>query len=134
MGIFGCLYEIGYWVSIARLDLGFSYRFEGRREHSRDGSGPADRQPSEFSRSLPRGLATRRHLCFLARKTLFRNRFFADLIHRLNAVPVDQEGVAKDGLKAILEQLQAGQAVLVFPKANARLREKCSRSSREFCC
>jgi 1-acyl-sn-glycerol-3-phosphate acyltransferase len=38
------------------------------------------------------------------------------LISRLNAVPVDQEGVAKEGLKTILEQLKAGQAVLMFPE------------------
>jgi 1-acyl-sn-glycerol-3-phosphate acyltransferase len=31
-------------------------------------------------------------------------------------VPVDQEGVAKEGMKTILEQLKAGRAVLVFPE------------------
>src|SRR5262249_7581529 len=62
------------------------------------------------------GLGTRRHLCYLARKTLFRKRVFAWFIRMLNAVPVDQEGVGKEGLKAILEQLQLGRAVVVFPE------------------
>ncbi len=109
------LYEMGYWLSITGLTVGFSYRFEGRPNIPR--RGPvlllANHQ-SYFDPSIV-GSATRRHLCFLARKTLFRG-LFGRLIHRLNAVPVDQEGVAKEGLKTILEQLRAGQAVLVFPE------------------
>jgi 1-acyl-sn-glycerol-3-phosphate acyltransferase len=31
-------------------------------------------------------------------------------------VPVDQEGVAKEGMKAVLELLKAGEGVLVFPE------------------
>ena len=34
----------------------------------------------------------------------------------VNCVPIDQEGVAKEGLKTIMQQLQAGRAVLVFPE------------------
>jgi 1-acyl-sn-glycerol-3-phosphate acyltransferase len=115
------MYEIGYWMSITGLTLGFSYRFEGRRHIPR--TGPAllvANHQSFFDPSIV-GCATRRHLCFLARKTLFRNRFFGGLIHRVNAVPVDQEGVAKEGLKAILEQLKEGQAVLVFPEGERTL-------------
>jgi 1-acyl-sn-glycerol-3-phosphate acyltransferase len=110
------LYEIGYWLSRVALTWGFNYRYEGGHHVPR--TGPAlllANHQSFFDPSIA-GCAFRRHLCFLARKTLFRNRYFGALIHRLNAVPVDQEGVAKDGLKAILEQLKAGQAVLVFPE------------------
>ncbi len=109
------LYEMGYWLSRTGLSLGFQYRFEGGRHIPR--SGPAlliANHQSFFDPSIV-GSATRRHLCFLARKTLFRG-WFGKLIHRLNAVPVDQEGVAKEGLQRILEQLRAGQAVLVFPE------------------
>ncbi len=62
------------------------------------------------------GVAAPRHICFLARKSLFRHRLFGGLIHSLNAVPVEQHGIAKEGLKTILEQLSKGQAVLVFPE------------------
>lgn len=62
------------------------------------------------------GSATRRHLCYLARKNLWRNPTVAKLLYSLNGVPVDQEGVAKEGLKMILEQLKLGKAVLVFPE------------------
>jgi 1-acyl-sn-glycerol-3-phosphate acyltransferase len=109
------LYEIGYWLSITGLTVGFSYRYEGRRNIPRDGPALLLANHQSFFDPSIVGSTTRRHLCFLARKTLFRGPFGA-LIRRLNAVPVDQEGVAKEGLKTILEQLKAGQAVLVFPE------------------
>jgi 1-acyl-sn-glycerol-3-phosphate acyltransferase len=110
------LYEMGYWLSITGLTLGFSYRFEGRRNIPRDGPALLLANHQSFLDPLIVGSTTRRHLCFLARKTLFRNRFFGGLIHRCNAVPVDQQGIAKEGLKTILERLKAEEAVLVFPE------------------
>lgn len=109
------LYEIGYWLSRTGLSLGFHYRCEGGRHIPRTGPALLIANHQSFFDPSIAGSATRRHLCFLARKTLFRG-WFGRLIHRLNAVPVDQEGIAKEGLKRILEQLQAGQAVLVFPE------------------
>jgi 1-acyl-sn-glycerol-3-phosphate acyltransferase len=38
------------------------------------------------------------------------------MIRQLNGVPIDHEGVGKEGIKTILGQLQAGQAVVVFPE------------------
>ena len=109
------LYEMGYWLSITGLTVGFSYRSEGRRNIPASGPALLIANHQSFFDPCVVGSATRRHLCFLARKTLFRG-LFGKLINRLNAVPVDQEGVAKEGLKTILEQLKAGQAVLVFPE------------------
>jgi len=64
------------------------------------------------------GLAARRHLKFLARDSLFHNPLFGRLIRSAGAVPVDQCGVAKEGLKIVIDLLQAGKAVLVFPEGN----------------
>jgi len=52
----------------------------------------------------------------LARKTLFKNRVLGAYLYSVNCIPVDQEGVAKEGLKKAVEKLQAGHAVLVFPE------------------
>lgn len=110
------LYEIGHWLSLVTLTWGFNYRYEGRRNVPKTGPALLLANHQSFLDPLIAGCAARRHLCFLARKTLFRNRLFGGFIRRVNAVPVDQEGVAKEGLKTILEQLKAGQAVLVFPE------------------
>ena len=64
------------------------------------------------------GVAARRPLVYLARKTLFRNRHFARVISIMNSVPIDQEGVGKEGIRAILGQLQLGRPVVVFPEGS----------------
>jgi 1-acyl-sn-glycerol-3-phosphate acyltransferase len=112
------LYEAGFWLTRTLLTWGFHYRYEGSQNVPRSGPVLLLANHQSFLDPPIVGCAIRRHLCFLARKTLFRNRFFAGLIRRLNAVPVDQEGIAKEGLKTILEELKAGQAVLVFPEGN----------------
>jgi 1-acyl-sn-glycerol-3-phosphate acyltransferase len=110
------LYEMGYWLSLVGMTVLNSYRFEGRRNIPRTGAALLISNHQSFLDPCAAGCPTRRHLSFLARKTLFHNRFFGGLIRRCNAVPVDQEGIAKEGLKAILEHLNNGEAVLVFPE------------------
>jgi 1-acyl-sn-glycerol-3-phosphate acyltransferase len=109
------MYEAGYWSGRITLSLGFHYRFVGKRHIPHSGPALLISNHQSFLDPVIVGAAAPRHLCFLARKTLFRG-WFGKLIHRLNAVPVDQEGVAKEGLTTILAQLKAGQAVLVFPE------------------
>lgn len=64
------------------------------------------------------GLSSGRRLVYLARKGLFSNPVFAGLIRSLNAVPIDQDGVGKEGIKTILGELAKGKAVLVFPEGS----------------
>jgi 1-acyl-sn-glycerol-3-phosphate acyltransferase len=94
----------------------FSLRTEGM--HNVPQSGPllvvANHQ--SFLDPVAIGLAVRRQMIYLARKTLFRNRAFTWLIRSLNAVPIDQQGIGKEGIRTVSEQLHMGKAVLVFPE------------------
>jgi 1-acyl-sn-glycerol-3-phosphate acyltransferase len=109
-------YENAYWTTMAGMTLGFSLRSEGGRNVPARGPALLIANHQSFLDPVAVGLAARRHLCYLARKTLFRNRLFGDLLRSFNVVPVDQQGVAKEGLKTVLKQLKAGQAVLMFPE------------------
>lgn len=109
-------YEFCKALNYTTLMFGFSMRVEGGRHIPPKGPALLIANHQSFLDPVLVGMASPRHLRFLARKTLFRHRGFAWLIRSLHAVPVDQEGVAKEGLKAILGQLEAGQAVLVFPE------------------
>jgi len=110
------LYEATYWVSTALMTLGFSLRTEGRQRVPRTGPALLIANHQSFLDPTLVGLCSRRHLCYLARKTLFRYPAFAWFIRHLGAVPIDQEGVGKEGIRIILEQLRAGRAVVVFPE------------------
>jgi 1-acyl-sn-glycerol-3-phosphate acyltransferase len=110
------LYEATYALSSMAMTVAFSLRTQGRRNIPGKGPALVIANHQSYLDPLLIGIAARRHLCFLARKTLFRNRFFTRLISGLNAVPVDQEGIAKEGIRTVLEQLRLGQAVVVFPE------------------
>lgn len=62
------------------------------------------------------GCGRARHWNYLARKTLFRNKYFGWLLRRINSVPIDQEGIGIDGIRSISERLAQGHVVLVFPE------------------
>jgi 1-acyl-sn-glycerol-3-phosphate acyltransferase len=111
-------YDLGYSASYAGLTLGFSLRTEGGRHVPRRGPALIVANHESFFDPLAVGVAARRRLYYLARKTLFTNPVFGAYLRSVNCVPVDQEGVAKEGLKAVLELLRAGQAVLIFPEGN----------------
>jgi 1-acyl-sn-glycerol-3-phosphate acyltransferase len=62
------------------------------------------------------GCGVRRELHYLARESLFRNPLYGAILREVNCVPVDREGGGAAGLKAILERLLAGAAILLFPE------------------
>lgn len=62
------------------------------------------------------GAPIKRPVTFLARETLFDLPLFNSLIRTLNAVPVDRDGGGPGGLRTVLDRLEAGAAVLLFPE------------------
>src|SRR5437870_13245478 len=109
-------YEGLSWLSLAGMTFGFSLRTEGFKNVPASGPALLISNHQCFLDPVLVGLAARRHLHFLARKTLFRHWGLAGLMRSLNGVPLDQQGFAREGLKTMIEQLQAGHAVLVFPE------------------
>ncbi len=109
-------YEGNYWVSLAVMKLAFSLRTEGQQNVPCSGPALLIANHQSFLDSVPVGLAARRHLVYLARQSLYRYRLLAWIMRSLNTIPINQDGFAREGLQAILEQLQAGQAVLIFPE------------------
>jgi 1-acyl-sn-glycerol-3-phosphate acyltransferase len=109
-------YKWCYWIASAGMVLGFSFRTEGRRRIPRRGPVLIIANHQSFFDPIALGVTCPRRLLFLARKTLFKPPWFAWLISSLGGVPMDQEGVAKEGLKTILQHLLAGEAVVVFPE------------------
>jgi 1-acyl-sn-glycerol-3-phosphate acyltransferase len=108
-------YEICRGHIMAGLTLGFSLRWEGGRHIPQRGPALLIANHESFIDPIAVGLTTTRQLCYLARKTLFTPSF-GWFLRSVNCVPVDQEGVAKEGLKTILDLLGKGRAVLVFPE------------------
>jgi 1-acyl-sn-glycerol-3-phosphate acyltransferase len=62
------------------------------------------------------GAGLKRGINYLARESLFRFPVLGWILHRWQAVPVDREGGGAKGLKAILDRLLAGGAIILFPE------------------
>ncbi|MBX3395358.1 MAG: 1-acyl-sn-glycerol-3-phosphate acyltransferase [Phycisphaerae bacterium] len=61
-------------------------------------------------------LSLPRECSYLARETLFRNRFFGGLIRRLNAFPVKRGAADVNAVKEVLRRLRDGKLVMIFPE------------------
>jgi 1-acyl-sn-glycerol-3-phosphate acyltransferase len=103
----------GIWIG---YHLAWSYRSLGFHHVPRRGPYLIVANHQSYLDPLLVGLAVRKRLTYLARKTLFSHRFFGAFLRSVRCVPVDQEGVAKEGLKAVLDKLKEGHPVLVFPE------------------
>ncbi len=62
------------------------------------------------------GSGLRRDINYLARESLFRFPGIGALLRSWNSVPVDRDGGGAKGLKAILDRLLAGGAIILFPE------------------
>ena len=62
------------------------------------------------------GSGLRRGINYLARESLFRFPVLGWVLRKWNSVPVDREGGGAAGLRAILDRLLAGGAIILFPE------------------
>lgn len=62
------------------------------------------------------GAGLTRGINYLARENLFRFPILGEILRRWQVVPVDREGGGAKGLKAILDRLLAGGAIILFPE------------------
>jgi 1-acyl-sn-glycerol-3-phosphate acyltransferase len=62
------------------------------------------------------GAGLKRDINYLARESLFRFPGIGALLRSWNSVPVDREGGGAAGLRAILDRLLDGGAIILFPE------------------
>src|SRR5262245_16541112 len=67
------------------------------------------------------GAGLRRPCSFLARETLFRTPLLGAILRSWECVPVDRDGGTASGLRAILDRLLTGHAVILFPEGTRSL-------------
>jgi len=110
------IYFMG-WISFRAL-FKFYFRWRVYDAHRVPLSGPVILASNHASYIDPPlvGAGVKRGINYLARESLFRFPFIGWLLRRWNSVPVDREGGGAAGLRAILERLLAGGAIILFPE------------------
>jgi 1-acyl-sn-glycerol-3-phosphate acyltransferase len=114
-------YWLGYHLSHIVGRLFFHFRVIHRERMIQ--SGPAILAMNHQSYLDPplAGTASDRAIYFLARRTLLNVPLLGWLLPKLNVIPVDQEGVDRGAMKALIRVLKAGNAALVFPEGSRTL-------------
>src|SRR6266576_4636082 len=114
-------YWLGYHFS--RLTGRLFFRFRVIHRERMIQSGPAILAMNHQSYLDPpfAGTTCDRAIYFLARRTLLNVPLLGRLLPKLNVIPVDQEGVDRSAIKALIRVLKAGNAALVFPEGSRTL-------------
>ncbi|PIP67796.1 MAG: 1-acyl-sn-glycerol-3-phosphate acyltransferase [Candidatus Omnitrophica bacterium CG22_combo_CG10-13_8_21_14_all_43_16] len=71
---------------------------------------------TSFLDPLIAGFAVPRPLNFMARRSLFKNKFFGNIIKSVNAFPLKREGADVGAMRLAIDKLCQGKAVLIFPE------------------
>src|SRR5258707_8165362 len=111
-------YWLGYHLSRLVGRLFFHFRVIHRERMLQ--SGPVILAMNHQSYLDPplAGTACDRAVYFLARRTLLDVTPLGWLLPKLNIIPVNQEGIDRSALKALIRVLKAGNAALVFPEGS----------------
>jgi 1-acyl-sn-glycerol-3-phosphate acyltransferase len=107
------VYVPTFWSAFYGFTFGFSFRATGREHLPKTGPVLIVANHQSVMDPVLVACAARRRLTFLARSTLFTNKFFGGLIRYYWAVPIDR-GFGKEGLMTVLNELDQGRAVLMF--------------------
>jgi 1-acyl-sn-glycerol-3-phosphate acyltransferase len=110
------LYHCGHFLCKAAANLAFRLKIYGRENLIEEGPAILASNHASYLDPPLVGVACRKEIYFLARKSLFEKPLFGPLISRLNCVPIDRDRGDAGALRAILRLLKSEKRVLVFPE------------------
>jgi 1-acyl-sn-glycerol-3-phosphate acyltransferase len=111
-------YWIGYHLSRLAGRLFFRFRVIHRERMIQTGPVILAMNHQSYLDPPLAGTACDRAIYFLARRTLLDVPLLGWVLPKLNVIPVNQEGVDRSAIKAVIRVLQAGNGVLVFPEGS----------------
>jgi len=109
-------YWIGYRLSRLIGRLFFRFRIIHRERMIQTGPVILAMNHQSYLDPPFAGVACDRAIYFLAKRTLIDVPVLGWLLPRLNVIPVNQEGIDRSALKALIRVLKSGNAALVFPE------------------
>jgi 1-acyl-sn-glycerol-3-phosphate acyltransferase len=114
--------NVYYWLGyhLSRLVGRLCFRFRVVHRERMLQSGPVILAMNHQSYLDPplAGTTCDRAVYFLARRTLLDVPLLGWLLPKLNVIPVNQEGIDRSALKALIRVLKAGNAALIFPEGS----------------
>lgn len=114
-------YVVGYNLTRLLAQVFFRFRVVHRERVIQEGPVILAMNHESYLDPPLAGIACRRAIYYLARKTLLEIPVLGPILPKLNVIPVDQEGNDRSALKALIRALKANHGVLVFPEGSRTL-------------
>jgi 1-acyl-sn-glycerol-3-phosphate acyltransferase len=114
-------YWIGYHLSRLAGRLFFRFRVIHRERMTQSGPVILTMNHQSYLDPPLAGTTCNRAIYFLARRTLLDVPLLGWVLPKLNVIPVNQEGVDRSAIKAVIRVLLAGNGVLLFPEGSRTL-------------
>ena len=114
-------YWVGYHLSRLAGRLLFRFRIIHRERMIQGGPVILAMNHQSYLDPPLAGITSDRPIYFLARRTLLDVPLLGSVLPKVNVIPVNQEGVDRSAIKAVIRVLQAGNGVLVFPEGSRTL-------------
>ena len=109
-------YFIGWCLFRVMYATYFHWRVYNPERVPREGAAILASNHASFLDPPLAGCGLRRDINYLARESLFRLPVVSAILRSWNSVPVDRDGGGGAGLKAILDRLRAGGAIILLPE------------------
>lgn len=110
------LYAVFHVLSSAVFRLFFGFKVYGRENVPKKGGAILASNHCSYADILLIGCGIYRRLKYVAKAELFQKTFSRILWTRLGGIPLNRGGVNRDSFKKIIEALQAGSLVVIYPE------------------
>jgi 1-acyl-sn-glycerol-3-phosphate acyltransferase len=117
----GGWYAFGYNLSKLVARTLFSYRVIHAERMIEEGGAILAMNHQSYLDPPLAGIACKREIYYLARKTLLEWPILGPIFPKLNVVPVNQERADMSALKTVIKIVRSGNATLVFPEGGRTL-------------
>jgi 1-acyl-sn-glycerol-3-phosphate acyltransferase len=111
-------YLLGYSLSKAIAKTFFSYRVIGAENMIEEGPCIIAANHCSYLDPPLVGVACKRAIHYLARKTLLDWPILGPIFPQLNVIPVDQDNPERSALMGIIRVVRGGGAALIFPEGS----------------
>jgi 1-acyl-sn-glycerol-3-phosphate acyltransferase len=117
----GGWYQFGYRTSQLIAKSLFAFKVVHRERIIEEGGAILAMNHESYLDPPLAGIACRRELHYLARKTLREWPILGPILPDLNVIPVDQDRADMSALKTVIKLVRAGHATVIFPEGSRTL-------------
>lgn len=108
------LYFLARWLFVIYFHLFYRIKVTGGKNIPKKGSFILCSNHVSNADPMILANATGRKIHYMAKKSLFHNKFFGFVLRALGAFPVDRESVGMDTFRSSMEILKSGKAMGIF--------------------